>query len=148
MLSMPHSTAAACTGRDHGDLHLFFDDPGLARHPPAPQGEPTGLFLDPRFRSPPAFRQAADSAVRRAQQLVGAIEAAEAKQELRMVVKYFDQLSDTLCQVMDVAELVRQSHPDCEWKATAEEIYSSMLEYMNGLNTHVGLYKVRYSARQ
>ncbi|KAJ2612703.1 Mitochondrial intermediate peptidase [Coemansia sp. RSA 1365] len=41
---------------------------------------------------------------------------------------------------MDVAELVRQVHPDSNWQEAAESIYAEMFEYMNGLNTHVGLY--------
>jgi intermediate peptidase len=50
-----------------------------------------------------------------------------------------------LCSVIDLAELVRNAHPDVEWVQSANEAYEQLCEYMNVLNTNVGLYEVRLS---
>ena len=58
------------------------------------------------------------------------------------MVKNLDRLSDMLCSVIDLAELVRNAHPDPEWVKSANEAYEQLCEYMNVLNTNVGLYEV------
>ncbi|KAJ2827452.1 Mitochondrial intermediate peptidase [Coemansia erecta] len=103
-------------------------------------GQPTGLLMEARFVSPKSFRQAGKEAVAEAEALAARVLSAESATERRQIVKCLDQLSDALCRVMDVAELVRQVHPDSSWQAAAEAVYGEMLEYMNGLNTNVGLY--------
>ncbi|CCG83405.1 Mitochondrial intermediate peptidase [Taphrina deformans PYCC 5710] len=57
-----------------------------------------------------------------------------------MVIKAFDRLSDTLCSVLDLAEFVRNSHPDQRYVAAAEQAYGILHGFMNQLNTHVGLF--------
>ena len=63
--------------------------------------------------------------------------------ELLKVVKNLDRLSDMLCGVIDLAELVRNAHPDRLWMEAANHAYETLCEFMNVLNTHVGLYEVR-----
>ncbi|KAJ2800518.1 Mitochondrial intermediate peptidase [Coemansia guatemalensis] len=104
------------------------------------QGTPTGLLMEARFLSPESFRKAGREAVAEADALTKKVLAARSTSEKRYIIKCLDQLSDALCRVMDVAELVRQVHPDSNWQEAAEAIYGEMFEYMNGLNTHVGLY--------
>lgn len=58
------------------------------------------------------------------------------------VVKNFDRLSDLLCSVIDLAELVRNAHPDDAWREAANEAYEGLCGFMNVLNTHTGLYDV------
>ena len=69
--------------------------------------------------------------------------ARESRDELRLVLKNLDKLSDLLCGVIDLAELIRNSHPDPEWVTSANDAYDTLCEFMNILNTHVGLYQVR-----
>ncbi|KAJ1942906.1 Mitochondrial intermediate peptidase, partial [Linderina macrospora] len=104
-------------------------------------GQPTGLLMESRFVSPKTFRKAGHQAVAEAEALLQKVLTAKTFSEKRSVVKCLDQLSDALCRVMDVAELVRQAHPDSHWQEAADEVYAFMFEYMNGLNTHVGLYR-------
>ena len=59
------------------------------------------------------------------------------------MVKNLDRLSDMLCGVIDLAELIRNAHPDSAWVQSAEHVYEKMCEFMNILNTHVELYEVR-----
>ena len=60
------------------------------------------------------------------------------------MVKNLDRLSDLLCGVIDLAELVRNVHPDPAWASGANAAYEELCEYMNELNTHVGLYEVSW----
>lgn len=66
---------------------------------------------------------------------------------LRFTPKLLDRLSDVLCLAMDMAELVRNVHPSEEWVRESEGVYEVLGRYMNGLNTHVGLYEVSRLAR-
>lgn len=59
------------------------------------------------------------------------------------MVKKLDRLSDMLCGVIDLAEFVRNVHPEEEWSEGANEAYEGLCGYMNELNTNVGLYEVR-----
>ena len=94
--------------------------------------------------SPSAFVALADSTLQRAQLLTDRIlRARESRDELFKVVKNLDRLSNMLCGVIDLAELLRNAHPDQAWIQIAEEVYEKLCEFMNVLNTNVGLYEVR-----
>lgn len=104
----------------------------------------TGIFGHPNLTSPAAFDALADATLLRAQLLTERIlRARESREELFKVVKNLDRLSDLLCSVIDLAELVRNAHPDRAWVESANDTYEKLCEFMNVLNTHVGLYEVR-----
>ncbi|KAI9512530.1 mitochondrial intermediate peptidase [Russula earlei] len=103
---------------------------------------PTGLFGQPSLISPSSFQNLALATLIRAQLLTERIvRARKSRDELLKVVKNLDRLSDMLCSVIDLAELVRNAHPDPEWVKSANEAYEQLCEYMNVLNTNVGLYQ-------
>lgn len=104
----------------------------------------TGLFRHPALTHPQALISLADATLIRAQLLVDRIlRARESRSELSKVVKNLDRLSDMLCGVIDLAELVRNAHPERMWVDAADHAYEMLCEFMNILNTHVGLYEVR-----
>ncbi|KAI9065915.1 mitochondrial intermediate peptidase [Trametes sanguinea] len=124
---------------DDTNLIAFFD------YPQAPQNvtSPTGIFGHRALTTPSAFIALADSTLRRAQLLTERIlKARESRDELFKVVKNLDRLSDMLCGVIDLAELLRNAHPDPMWVQSADDVYEKMCEFMNVLNTNVGLYEV------
>ena len=92
----------------------------------------------------------AQQTLARAQLLVDRIDRAgsvdastpEVAKELKEVVRNLDRLSDLLCGVIDMAELVRNAHPNPEWAEAANAAYEYLCGYMNVLNTHTGLYSV------
>lgn len=106
---------------------------------------PTGLFGNANLQSPQDFITLANATIRRAKAIVARITNAPnaGAEEMRMVVKNFDRLSDVLCGVIDMAELVRHAHPDPEWAEASHDAYEILCSYMNILNTHTGLYEVR-----
>lgn len=125
---------------DDKALVTLFDQPRSTL--PSPFAT-TGLFGHPSLTHPRALISLADATVVRAQLLTDRIlRARESRTELLRVVKNLDRLSDMLCGVIDLAELVRNAHPDRSWVDAANRAYETLCEFMNVLNTHVGLYEV------
>ncbi|KAA1467993.1 mitochondrial intermediate peptidase [Dentipellis sp. KUC8613] len=125
---------------DDSDLVAFFDQPSSAPRWSSPTS--TGLFGQPSLGTPAGFHDLALSTLLRAHLLTERIvRARQSRDELKKVVKNLDRLSDMLCSVIDLAELIRNSHPNQEWVESADEAYERCCEYMNVLNTHVGLYE-------
>lgn len=58
----------------------------------------------------------------------------------RKMVEVFDELSDTLCKVADLAEFIRIAHPNAAYSRAAEEICISTSSIVEKLNTHRELY--------
>ncbi|KAF5323364.1 hypothetical protein D9611_005669 [Ephemerocybe angulata] len=132
-----HSPAST----DDRSLVALFDQPGSSsmRSPFAS----TGLFGHPSLTHPRGLILLAESTLVRAKLLTERIlRARESREELLKVVKNLDRLSDMLCGVIDLAELVRNAHPDRVWMEAANHAYETLCEFMNVLNTHVGLYEV------
>ncbi|KAG6814107.1 hypothetical protein H0H92_002102 [Tricholoma furcatifolium] len=103
----------------------------------------TGLFGHPSLTSPEGLISLANATLVRAQVLTDRIlRARESRDELLKVVKNLDRLSDMLCGVIDLSELVRNAHTDASWLQAANYAYETLCEFMNVLNTHVGLYEV------
>ncbi|KAJ7070859.1 mitochondrial intermediate peptidase [Mycena amicta] len=104
---------------------------------------PTGLFGHSNLTHPEALVALADATVIRAQLLTDRIlRARETRSELLMAVKNLDRLSDLLCGVIDLSELVQNAHPDAQWIEAANFAHEKLCNYMNVLNTHTGLYSV------
>jgi intermediate peptidase len=104
----------------------------------------TGLFGHPSLNHPRGLISLAEATLVRAQLLTDRIlRARESRDELLKVVKNLDRLSDMLCAVIDLSELVRNAHPDRTWVEAANHAYETLCEFMNVLNTDVGLYEVR-----
>jgi mitochondrial intermediate peptidase len=104
----------------------------------------TGLFGHSTLTQPRALISLAEATVIRAQLLTDRIlRAPQSRDELKKVVKNLDRLSDMLCGVIDLAELIRHAHPDTAWVGAANHAYETLCGFMNVLNTHVGLYQVR-----
>ena len=123
------------------DLVTFFDMPSGGS---TSSGPPTGIFGHPSLTSPQALESIAGAVLQRAQLLTERVlRAPQSRSEMFKVVKNLDRLSDLLCSVVDLAEFVRNAHPDPKWVTSANNLYESLSEFMNVLNTHVGLYNVR-----
>ncbi|OLY82857.1 Mitochondrial intermediate peptidase 1 [Smittium mucronatum] len=105
-----------------------------------PESHP-GLFMDRRFTTPANFTKSASECFSTCDILVSRIKNTDIEGSKNSIIKLFDELSDNLCQFMDAAEVIRQVHPDIVWKEHAENVYSSLLDYMNGLNTNVDIYR-------
>ncbi|GAA6060886.1 hypothetical protein JCM10212_000169 [Sporobolomyces blumeae] len=132
-------------------LHQAFDTPSTSFTASRTAARPSGLFKQPRLQHPSDFPLLAARTTLRAKVLVDRIvrlgqeptpaSIEHAEHALLVMVKNLDRLSDLLCGVIDLAELVRNVHPDPAWVEGANEAYEQLCEYMNELNVHVGLYE-------
>jgi intermediate peptidase len=142
--TLPRRYASIATlppSRDDIALVALFDQPSVAR---SSLLIPTGLFGHPSIIDPHSLITLADATLVRAKLLTERIlHARQSRDELLKVVKNLDRLSDMLCGVIDLAELVRNTHPNAQWVDAANAAYEALCEFMNVLNTHVGLYEVR-----
>jgi intermediate peptidase len=57
------------------------------------------------------------------------------------IVHQLDEISDTICAVVDVAELCRNTHPDREFVQAAERTYLKLQNFVQTLNGNVHLYQ-------
>ncbi|EPZ35020.1 zincin [Rozella allomycis CSF55] len=59
----------------------------------------------------------------------------------KVIIEYFDTLSDHLCSILDVCEFLRNIHPKEDYVELANYSSVNLMEYMNTLNTDIELYK-------
>lgn len=57
------------------------------------------------------------------------------------VIRAMDDISDTVCSVVDAAELCRNTHPDKEYVEESNHASMKVYEYLQYLNSHPVLYK-------
>uniref|UniRef100_A0A674JMC7 Mitochondrial intermediate peptidase-like n=1 Tax=Terrapene triunguis TaxID=2587831 RepID=A0A674JMC7_9SAUR len=81
-------------------------------------GQSTGLFGVPELSSPEGFQEAQEKALQETEQLV---QKACTTPPGPQIVMIFDQLSDALCRVADLADFVKIAHPDFAFREAAEE---------------------------
>ena len=137
------STVAIPATSEDTSLVPFFDQP---RAHLSHSVRPTGLFGHAELQFPDQILHLAEGTLRRASLLTDRIlRASQSRNDLLMAVKNLDKLSDLLCGVIDLAEVVRNSHPDPLWVDRANDAYEMLYEFLNVLNTHVGLYEVRHA---
>ncbi|KAI5474590.1 hypothetical protein MNV49_002765 [Pseudohyphozyma bogoriensis] len=150
LVRRPLATASAArpvlTAHPDSSLRTAFDTPSSSS---TLSLSSTGLFGQLVLQSPASFTPLAHRTILRAQFIVTRICApqptpasvADAEVAFLAMVKNLDRLSDLLCGVIDLCELVRHVHEDEAWREGANEAYAVLCEYMNELNTHVGLYE-------
>lgn len=79
--------------------------------------ESRGLFAVPELTSHYGFHSIKESCTLHADELINEAISPNRK---RKMVEIFDELSDTLCKVADLAEFIRVAHPEALYAKTAE----------------------------
>uniref|UniRef100_A0A8C7DHC5 Mitochondrial intermediate peptidase n=1 Tax=Oncorhynchus kisutch TaxID=8019 RepID=A0A8C7DHC5_ONCKI len=95
-----------------------------------------GLFGVPALSTPAGFEVAQQRALRETEQLV---ETACNNPPGALTVETFDQLSDSLCKVADLADFVKVGHPDPAFRDAAEKACINIGTVVERLNTNVEL---------
>ncbi|NWR71449.1 MIPEP peptidase, partial [Centropus unirufus] len=95
-----------------------------------------GLFGVPELSCPEGFQEAQDKALQESEQLVQKACSTPPGPE---TVRIFDQLSDALCRVADLADFVKIAHPDFAFREAAEEACRNIGTVVEKLNTDVEL---------
>ncbi|XP_075906076.1 mitochondrial intermediate peptidase-like [Nelusetta ayraudi] len=95
-----------------------------------------GLFGVPELSCPAGFEVATNEALRNTERL---LEKACSCSPGVETVESFDQLSDGLCKVADLADFVKVAHPDPEFRKAAEKTCIEIGTVVEKLNTNVEL---------
>uniref|UniRef100_A0A6G1S764 Mitochondrial intermediate peptidase n=1 Tax=Aceria tosichella TaxID=561515 RepID=A0A6G1S764_9ACAR len=98
----------------------------------------TGLFGIDQLQGPDGFHALRDDALERANLIVNEIVQCPAGSD--NVVSLFDELSNCLCKVADLAEFIRVGHPQPRFRATAEQASIAISTLVEQLNTDRRLY--------
>ncbi|XP_041007330.1 mitochondrial intermediate peptidase, mitochondrial isoform X1 [Juglans microcarpa x Juglans regia] len=141
---------AARTLRPKHFLGSRSSDPPCTRHyrtsVVAPQtGASTGLYGFDHLKSPKGFQRFVDDAIERSGELVAYISSMPSSAE---IIRAMDEISDTVCSVVDSAELCRNTHPDREFTEEANKAAMRINEYLHYLNTNHVLYDAVRKAEQ
>lgn len=59
----------------------------------------------------------------------------------RKLVQIFDDISNNLCKVADLAEFIRTSHPNALYRNAADQTFAGISDIVEKLNTNLALYK-------
>lgn len=104
----------------------------------APSIKETGLYGFHHLKTPKGFQRFVDDAVERSQELVNYIAGMPSSPE---IIRAMDEISDTVCSVIDSAELCRHTHPDREFVNEASKASLRVNEFLHYLNTNHSIYK-------
>uniref|UniRef100_A0A8C9RLN9 Mitochondrial intermediate peptidase n=1 Tax=Scleropages formosus TaxID=113540 RepID=A0A8C9RLN9_SCLFO len=100
--------------------------------------EKNGLFGVPELSSPGGFEVTSERALKETEQLVDTVCK---NPPGASTVQAFDQLSDSLCKVADLADFIKVAHPDPAFREAAEKACLKIGTMVEKLNTNVDLCK-------
>lgn len=92
------------------------------------QNEDSGLYGFKILKSAKGFRRFVDEAIERSGELVSYISESPSNVE---IIRAMDEISDTVCSVVDSAELCRNTHPDREYVEEANKATMRIHEYLH-----------------
>ncbi|KAL6131881.1 hypothetical protein ACLB2K_070254 [Fragaria x ananassa] len=105
----------------------------------------TGLYGFQHLKSPKGFQRFVDDAIERSGELVEFISGMPSSAE---IIKAMDEISNTVCCVVDSAELCRHTHPNREFVEEANKASMRINEYLHYLNTNHTLFDAVKKAEQ
>ncbi|XP_050316415.1 mitochondrial intermediate peptidase [Anthonomus grandis grandis] len=102
-----------------------------------------GLFGVPELTTHHGFYDIKDKCVQKTNNL---IDEALNGSRTRKMVEIFDEISDSLCQVADLAEFIRLAHPNSQYSYAAQVACGTVSGIVEKLNTNVELYQILKTA--
>ncbi|KAL5569985.1 hypothetical protein UlMin_026560 [Ulmus minor] len=100
-------------------------------------GASTGLYGFEHLKTPKGFQRFVDEAIERSGELVEKVASLPSSRE---IIRAMDEISNTVCSVVDSAEFCRNTHPDREFVEEANKAWIRINEYLHYLNTNHNLY--------
>jgi len=97
----------------------------------------TGTFGLPELKRSDGWEELRDRCFVNCDHLVKEVTSSERKRNVAVI---FDDLSDELCRVADMAEFVRLAHPDEATSLAAQDACISISGLVEQLNTHTGIF--------
>ena len=105
----------------------------------------SGLFGIKELKTSDGFHDLKQKAEERIKELIMETNNYDSSSQLnnnnnRNIVQIFDDISNELCRVADLAEFVRTSHPDVHYREAANLSFCSISQIVEKLNTNLKLY--------
>ncbi|KAL3944916.1 MAG: hypothetical protein SGBAC_001007 [Bacillariaceae sp.] len=101
----------------------------------------TGLFSLPSIQHPSDFLQVSKEAIHTSDHLRTSLpEHIATKAQAVSVLYQLDQISKTVCNVIDAAELCRSAHASATWREAANNAFMQLQDYIGTLNADKNLY--------
>ncbi|MED6176682.1 Mitochondrial intermediate peptidase [Stylosanthes scabra] len=88
----------------------------------------SGLYGFPHLKTPKGFQSFVDETIQRSSELVAYISSSPPAAD---VMRAMDEISDTVCCVMDSAELCRHTHPNREFVEEANNASVRINQYLH-----------------
>lgn len=106
-------------------------------------GRKNGLFGIEQLGTHEGFYDLKEKAEKRIKELIDETNEYDSSKLAsgRNIVQIFDDISNELCRVADLAEFVRTSHPDIHFREAANLTFCSISQIVEKLNTNLKLYK-------
>mmetsp|Transcript_10079 Transcript_10079/g.18343 ORF Transcript_10079/g.18343 Transcript_10079/m.18343 type:complete len:791 (-) Transcript_10079:6-2378(-) len=105
------------------------------------------LFSVPGLRQPADFCVLAANAIRTCDgiradlaSIADSNEPPQSVEEARRILHTLDDISNTVCSVIDAAELCRSVHVSSKWRESASNAFDQMSQYISHLNADTNLY--------
>uniref|UniRef100_A0A1I7SLY3 Mitochondrial intermediate peptidase n=1 Tax=Bursaphelenchus xylophilus TaxID=6326 RepID=A0A1I7SLY3_BURXY len=100
-----------------------------------------GMFGNEKLRCPQDFEKVTDNVIRESEMLVGEIvKPYESRKLKKPSVQLLDDLSNTICTAADLAECVRNMHPDGEYREAGNNSIYRLTDLLETLNSMPALY--------
>ncbi|GMM40262.1 metalloendopeptidase [Hanseniaspora uvarum] len=119
---------------------LFNDKSYYNRFNKVAKDKNTGLFSNKLLQSPEGLYQFYKLYLYKCQHLLRIIHQDQSDDADTKFITRIDNISNNLCKVIDLCEMIRSLHPNEKFIVMADRIYNEMFEFMNILNTDVVLY--------
>jgi intermediate peptidase len=101
----------------------------------------TGLFSISGLQNPHDFLRLTKEAIHTSDDLRASLPSAiTSKSQAVNVLYQLDQISKTVCNVIDAAELCRSAHASAGWRESANAAFMELQDYIGTLNTDKSLY--------
>lgn len=101
----------------------------------------TGLFSIAGLQNPPDFLRLTKEAIDTSDGLRASLPSKiESKSQAVDVLYQLDEISKTVCNVIDAAELCRSAHASSVWRESANTAFMELQDYIGTLNTDKSLY--------
>ncbi|XP_057813855.2 mitochondrial intermediate peptidase, mitochondrial [Cryptomeria japonica] len=107
--------------------------------------EVSGLYGLDALKSAKGFQTFVQDAIERSEELIARIKDLPPSAE---TIHAMDEISDTICTVVDSAELCRNTHPDKDYVEEANKASMKLYEYLHYLNTNHMLYNAVVKSEQ
>jgi intermediate peptidase len=129
--------------------NLYLEPTTRFLHHPSKAATTTGLFSISGLVNPSDFLKLTKIAILKSDELRASLPSSINNKSQAVDVLYqLDEISKTVCNVIDAAELCRSAHASTQWRVVANVAFGELQDYIGTLNTDKTLYNALANVHQ